>query len=427
MKTEEIVFDEKSGISVDEQREILSKINGIAEKNRQQLSQTSSQIVESKGKIIINAQKKDAVFPLAVNIAAVVLLLGGAVLLVSFNGKKDAQVRTGNGVYNLTERALIEEIRKDTAEKIAAKESEIASIVSRLSEVDNELSKLYSNNQNLTSDQITAQGRLLSLQNYFRDQLSILQDERSKILEDSRSKEARLRAQLDERTREFTVAQQKVSGELESAVNELEKLRTEQEKISAIDAQISGGLASAKDNIQKKQYDQASRTVENLRRFCNNNSLASSRIFQSRKEFYNQAIDFVEAMINDAQKNSGSPSSSDADQFEAKAENVQLQEKINEMQKTIDALNSGGSGLSSRISELEASVASLQKSSKDKDDRIASLEADKTKAAADVTRMQNDVTRLQNESAAKDQEITRLKSQVDVARQALQALQSLQE
>ncbi|WP_461257315.1 hypothetical protein, partial [Treponema sp. R80B11-R83G3] len=343
MNNEEIVFDEKSGISVDEQREILSKINGIAEKNRKQLSQTSSQIVESKGKIIINAQKKDAVFPLAVNIAAVALLLCGAFLLVSFNGKKDAQVRTGNAVYNLTERALIEEIRKDTAEKIAAKEKEMDSIISRLSDVDDELSKLYSSNQNLTTDQITAQGRLLALQNYFRDQLAVLQDERSQILEDSRSREARLRAQLDERTREFTAAQQKVSSELESAVNELEKLRTEQEKIAAIDAQISGGLAAAKDNIQKKQYDQATRVVENLRRFCNNSSFASLRVFQSRKDFYNQAIDLVEAMISDALKNSGS--SSGADQFEAKAENVQLQDKIKEMQKTIDALNSGDSGL----------------------------------------------------------------------------------
>jgi len=416
MKTEEIVFDEKSGISVDEQKEILSKINGIAEKNRKQLSQTGTQITESKGKIVIDAKKKDAVFPLAVNITAVVLLLCGVFLLVSFNGKKDARVRTGNAVYNLTERALIEEIRKDTAEKIAAKESEIAAIVSRLNEIDNELTKLLSSNQNLNTEQIAAQGKLLTLQNYFRDQLSVLQDERSQILEDSRLREARLKAQLDERTREFAAAQQKASSDLESAISELEKLRTEQEKITAIDAQISGGLASAKENIQKKQYDQASRTVENLRLFCNNNALASSRIFQSRKDFYNQSIDFVEAMIGDAMKNSGTSSSSGADQSELKDENAQLKEKIKEMQKTIDAQSSGDSGLKSRIDELNASVSSLQKDSKAKDDKITALEADKTKAAADVTR-------LQNESAAKDQEITRLNSRLDNIQQALKALQ----
>jgi len=414
MKTEEIVFDEKSGISVEEQKEILLKINGIAEKNRKQLSQTGSQIIESNGKIIINAQKKDAVFPLAENIAAVVLLICGAFLLVSLNGKKDERVRTGDAVYNLTERALIEEIRKDTAEKIAAKESEIASIVSKLNYIDDQLSKLYSSNQTLTSDQISSQEKLLTLQNYYRDQLAVLQDERSQILEASRLREARLKAQLDERTREFAAAQQKASSELESAINELEKLRTEQEKITAIDAQISGGIASAKDHVQKKQYDQATGVIENLRRFCNNPALVSSRVFQTRKDFYNQSIDFMEAMINDAVKNSGS--SSGADQFELKAENVKLQEKIDELQKTINAQSSGDSGLKNRIDELNANVSSLQKDSKAKDDKIAALEADKTKAASDVTRLQNDNT-------AKDQEITRLNGRLDNIQQALKALQ----
>jgi len=158
MNNEEVVFDAQSGISIEEQREILSKINGIAEKNRKQLSKTGSQIAQSKGKIIINAKKNGAVFPLAVNISAVAVLLCGAFLLVFFNGKNDAQIRTGNAVYNLTERALIEEIRKDTAEKIAAKEKEMAQIISRLSDVDDELFKLYSNNQNLTAEQITARG-----------------------------------------------------------------------------------------------------------------------------------------------------------------------------------------------------------------------------------------------------------------------------
>jgi len=70
----------------------------------------------------------------------------------------------------------------------------------------------------------------------------------------------------------------------------------------------------------------------------------------------------------------------------------------------------------SRIDELNASVSSLQKDSKAKDDKIASLEADKTKAASDVTN-------LQNANATKEQEIARLRNQVGIAQQALQALQ----
>jgi chromosome segregation ATPase len=411
MNKEDIVFDEKSGISVEEQKEILSKINGIAEKNRRLLSQAGSQIEEKKGKVLVNAKKNGALFPLAVNVAAVAILLCGAFLLVSFNGKKDAQVRIGKAVYNLTERTLIEEIRKDTAEKIAEKEMEMATITSRLDEVDDELSKLYSSNQALTVEQIAAQERLLAMQNSFREELAVLQDERSQILESSRSREARLRAQLDERTREFAAAQQKVSGELDFAVSELDRLTTEQEKIAAIDAQVSGGLASVKDYIKDEQYDQASRVVENLRHFCNTNSLASSRVFQSRRDFYNQSIDFVEAMIIDVRKNSGS--SLGAEQFDLMAKNVQQQEKINDMQKTIDTLSKGGSGLNNRIGELQASIT-------EKDEKISSLETEKTNSTAEITR-------LRNASTAQEQEMSRLRNQVAIAQKALQDMQALQE
>jgi hypothetical protein len=128
--TEEIILDEKSGISIEEQKEILTHINGIAEKNRRRLAEKESG--ETHGKTVINPKKKGGIFPLAVNIAAAVILIGGALLLVSFNGKIDMQNRTGGAVYNLTEQALIEEIRKDTSLKLAEKDKEINSIFSRL-------------------------------------------------------------------------------------------------------------------------------------------------------------------------------------------------------------------------------------------------------------------------------------------------------
>jgi len=409
---EEVVFDTQSGISLDEQKEILSKINGIAEKNRKLLSQTRTQIdKDKKGNIIINAKKSGAEFPLAVNIAAVVILLLGVFLMFFLFGKKETQVRTGKAVYNIAERTLIEEIRKDTSEKIAEKEMEMSSISTRLEEVDNELSKLYSSNQALTKEQIAAQEKLLAMQASFRDELAVLQDERSQILEASRSREARLRAQLDERAREYAAAQQKTSSELDYANSELDRLSTEQERIAAIDAQVSGGLASVKDYIKSEQYDQAERVVENLRHFCNTNTLASSRTYQSRRDFYNQSIDFVSAMIIDARKNSGS--SLGAEQFDLMAKNVQQQEKINEMEKTIKTLTTGGSGLTARIGELETNIT-------EKDAKISTLETEKNKSVAEANS-------LRTLNQAQEQEMTRLKRQVDIAQKALTDLQALQQ
>jgi chromosome segregation ATPase len=400
MSKDDIVFDEKSGISVEEQQEILSKINGIAERNRKLLSQTTQ---VDNGKIIINAQKTGAGFPLAVNIAAVGILLIGIIFMFFFYGKKDSQVRIGKAAYDIAERTLIQEIRKDTSEKIAEKEMEITNITTRLDEVDDELAKLYSSNQELTKEQIATQEKLLALQNSYHEELAVLQEERSQILEASRAREARLRAQLDERAREYAAAQQKVSGELDYANSELDRLTTEQERIAAIDAQVSGGLASVKEHIKNEQYDQAASVVENLRHFCNTNTLASSRVFQSRRDFYNQSIDFVEAMIIDAQRNSGS--SLGSQQFDLQAKNVQQQEKINDLQKTIDTLSKGGSEVNKKIGELQAAI-------NDKDDKISALESDKTKAAADITRLQTSIT-------SKDQDITRLRNQLSAIQQAL--------
>ena len=426
-ETDTVVFDEKSGISVEEQKEILSKINGIAEKNRRSLSQG---LPAEKGggkrnaKLVINAKKTGAFFPLAVNAAAIIALCAGAFLLVFFNGRADAQVRKGTAVLNLTERALIEEIRKETAEKINAKEREIASIAMRLEEVDSQIALLYSGNQVLSSEQLAAQERLLSMQNSYRSELAVLHEERSQILESSRSREARLRAQLEERTKEFAAAQQRTSSELDSAVSEIERLAGEQEAVAAIDAHLAGGLAVVGGMVQNGEYDQAAQTVENLRLFNNGNSIASARSFQSRREFYNQAINSMDAMIAQLRKNSGADDGRESRDLQART--AQLEDTIAEMQKTIDGLNSGSSGQSRRLNELEASVstlraanASLQAAGADKDRNITSLNADKAALTQNVADRDNTIRDLRSDNASKDQEIVTLRNQLAVIREAL--------
>ena len=417
MNSNEIIIDEKSGISAEEQREILNKINSITENNRRLLSQAGQQTDDKKGKIV-NAKKNGAIFPLAVNIAALVLLAGGIFLIIFLNSRTDSQLRVGKAVYDLTERTLIEEIRKDTAEKIAAKEMEMATISSRMQEVDDQLLLLYSSNQELTAEQIAAQERLLAMQNAFREELNGLQDERSRILEASRSREARLRAQLDERTREFAAAQQRTSGELDLAMSELDRLTSEQERINAIDAQVSGGLAAANEHIGNGQYDKALQVAGNLRHFCNNNSLSSLRSFQARREFYNQTIDFMEAMILDARVNSGSGGG--AEQFELMARNVQLQDNISELQKTIDALSSGGTGLTRRIGELEEVKTQLENSVEEKDSKISSLETENSGLQTAVTDLRTNNTRLEQETARQEQRIADLNTQLAAIRLLLQ-------
>jgi chromosome segregation ATPase len=402
----EVFFDEKSGISIEEQKEIMSHINGIAEKHRLQLSQGAS-----GGKNNIKAKKTGAFFPLAVNVAAAVVLLGGALFLFSFNRRADAQVKTGGAVYNLTEMALIEDLRRETAELIAAKEMEMALITSRLEEVDAQLAQLFSGGD-LTAEQLDAQERLFAMQSSYRDGLSVLQDERSQILEASRSREARVRAQLDERTRVHAAS----SGELDSSMAELERLSGEQERIAAIDAQLAGGLSSVYELVNSGHYDQASQTIANLRDFANNNSLASARSYQSRREIYNQALNSLE-MIVEEMRRFQDINSEGWDLYER---NIQMEETITEMQKTIDAFNAGSSGQARRLSELEESITSLrtsvstlETSASDKDRTITSLETERST-------LTQTLTDLRTVNSEQEQEITNLRNQIAIIRQALQ-------
>jgi uncharacterized coiled-coil protein SlyX len=304
MTENEVVFDSSSGIPIEEQKEILTKINGIAEKRRRHLSQSADESAELK------AKNNSAFFPVLVNAAALLILCAGAWFIFFFNGKKDVQVRQGTGVYDLTEKALIDEIRKD------------------------------------------------------------------------------------------------------SAMTELEQLSKDQEKVAAIDAQLAGGLTTISELIKDGKYDQAAKSIENFRYINNEGVFPSSRSAQSKREFYNKAIDSMETMIAHLRVTGG------ADSLELVSKNSQLEAKIIEMQKTIDSF-SGSSGQARRLKELETSVADKDKAIADKDKTIT----ERTKAIDDkdreIANLKQSVSDLNTVNAEKDQEIAVLQSQITTIRQLL--------
>jgi len=328
-ETAEVDFDAKSGISVEEQKEILTQINGIAEKNRRSLSQAE------KNGPNINAKKTGAFFPFAVNIAAVVVLLVGAFLLISLNGKTDALVRRGTAIFNLTEREVIEAIRRDTAEKILAKDSEISLINSRLEETDAQLALLSSGNQVLSAQQIQTQERLLSAQNSYRAELALLQNERAQILESSRSREAALRAQLEQRSNPSAAAN--------SAAVELERLTNEQEKIAAIEAFLAGG------------YEAITVTVQN--------SGAQEQELAAKNAELEKTIASLRATI-DSLDSGGSANTRRL---------VELEEAVSTLRAQVSSLETGAAEKDRTISSLNSENAALQSANTAQEQEIANL------------------------------------------------------
>jgi chromosome segregation ATPase len=413
-----IVFDRSSGISEEEQREIMLQINGIAEKNRRSFSEAAGPeggaAAESKSRF--TAKKSGSLFPILVNAAAAAFFIGGFLLLSSFQEKTDIRVREGPVVYNSAERALIEEIRRETASRIAAKEQEIASIVSKLADVDMELQKLHSSNEELSAEQLAAEEQLTALKTEYHSSLAILQDERSLILEDARAREANLRAQLEARIRELAAASEQNEAALSSAQSELERLSAEQQTAASIEAQMAGYFALVNDRIRESEFTAAAETLGSMRGFLNTPAFQGIRSIQARKDLYAQAINAMEAIVEAAIKSQSAFSLSGAEAAETalaelQEKNAMLEESVTALSRTVEAASSQGSSLTRRLSELESQAAALRSTNADLEKRAVSLEGEKITLSQTVADRETAINDLRSQNAARDNTINELRSQ----------------
>jgi chromosome segregation ATPase len=415
----EIGFEANSGISEEEQREILAQINGIAEKNRLSLSGGGSPDRDNNQQRF-TAKKSGGLFPILVNAAAIAALVGGFLLLSSFQGKTDSQVREGVMVYNSAERALIEEIRKETSSRLEAKEREIALINSKLASIDTELQGLYSNDGEWDEYKQAAEDQLKATQEEYLATLAQLQDERSRILEESRTREASLQMQLENRTRELALVSQQSAAAIDLARNELARLSVEQTQDTAVEAQMEAFFINLNTQITENRLDDAAATVKSMRNFLNTPGFQSLRSVQARRELYTQAINSFETIIETARKNPTSTvagSGTPPDNVEKlladlQDKNTLLEQNLIEKDKTIESLSSGESGMTRRITELEGSVTALrtmstalEASSNEKNTRIQSLENENATLNQTVNARSTTITRLENENNALNQAV----------------------
>jgi len=294
-----IVFDAKSGISEEEQREILAKIDNIAEKNRLSLSEGEGKNKKTRFK----AKKSGGRFPIIVNIIALAALAGGLIILVSMQGKTDALIRTGTRVYNSAERALIEEIRRETQNEAAA-----------------------------------------------------------------------------------------------SADGELERLNWERSQSAAVEAQMGGFFANLNRQITDNKLDEAAAIIKAMREFINTPAFGTLRSIQERKEMYNQAIASFEKMIDETRKyQTGLNGGGNVDTGGLQARITQLEQNLEEKDKTIEAFSSQGTSATRRLTELERTNNTLQT-------RNSQLQADLDRQTRSATTLQQNLTQTttQYQQAAND-------------------------
>jgi chromosome segregation ATPase len=367
---EKIVFDTASGFSVEEQREILEEINSLARENR---------IAAPREALKTAAKKRGLLFPVLVNIAALLFLASGLFLLWHFHNREEADIREGSLVLGLTERKLIQEIRQETSRLIGEKEREIDDYLARLADVNAEYRELEASVESLTEEQIQRAEYLLKVQDEYRGAITGLQEERAKILEDARFREAELRAQAEARVKELSSRIEQSASELTAAQEELSRLSSEQERAARAESQLGAYYQRVNESIKAGELDNATALLGSMKEFVNTPSLQGIRSLENRKRSHLAAIDSLELTVAEAlrlreESNSAAGVSSDSSEESDSTKEIDssgelealqkqigtLEDTIRRQQAAIEAFSAQGSETGKLIADYEGRINGLQ-------------------------------------------------------------------
>jgi hypothetical protein len=347
---QDFVFDKSSGISEEDQKEILSQIEQISQQSR--ISTTPTLLT-------VKANKKGLFFPLIVNIAALAVLAGGFLTLSAFFKQSESELRGGVTGLRSAEGKLIQEIKKETEARLKEKEQEINSIQSRLQEIDKERNELQANmdlrvkekedalrkalDAELAEERrkLSAQGlseaaiaermkrledekssqfnsqlanfrrdaeaerakieaNLQKLQSDFQQTLATLNTERRRIADESRKREDSLRAQLDAQTRALETERTKSQEQLSQAESEIRRLSEQQEKTQLVESQILGFYNATRGHLNSGNIEEAKQSLTSMKNYLNEESIAALPGIQRRREIDLVVVDAFAAMVDDA-------------------------------------------------------------------------------------------------------------------------------
>ena len=337
---DEFVLDEQSGISKEDQQEILEEIEKVSEESR---------ISVTPETMAIKAAKRGFVFPLLVNIFAIVLLAGGGFTLYYFFQRGETVLMEEGSAIASAEGKLIEELKKESEAALQAKNREINQIQSQLEDIDKQRLELQANmdgkitareaelrsvldaelaaereqlrQQGISEADITSrlnaletektaafqqeldsfkrqaeeerlqdEENLKALQNEYQQNLAQAETERQRVREEAAAREAELRSQLDARTEELEQAT------LE-AREELNKLAAQQEEQNLAAGQLTGFYSRVKENIQEGDFDGALENLDAIKEYLDDPSVATLPNMLQRREIELFVVDSISSLV----------------------------------------------------------------------------------------------------------------------------------
>jgi hypothetical protein len=392
---------EDTEISPEEREQVLKQIETAITSNR-----TSPGFELSD----LNAEKRGLLFPLLINAAAAVLIAAGVLVLFRYFELRKENITLRQTTYLSAEGTLIQTLKRETEDRLQAKEQEIASIHERLRRVDRERDTLK---LELETELEARQGEL---DRELEEELSrererlVAQgtpadgiDDRLRELE-SRQREAmerevaeyrrELDAQLREKERELLESQALSEEALAQAGRDRDALRSEldgqesersaaQQRLTELNARLQAEtllkdqsaavFARLREHLREKRFAQALQELAGLE----NNPAVQPYV-----------VELLEQLIRSTRDQAAAETDSAEVQI-SKAQLAEKNERIEELEEQIRAIVESRSSDRSRDALL---ARQLQ-------DRVDSLSADLKASEARVARLD---TQLQSLRAERD-------------------------
>ncbi|MGA2380974.1 MAG: hypothetical protein ABSG85_16895 [Spirochaetia bacterium] len=314
---EEFAFDPDSGITREEQKEIRQEIEKVASRSRMKVSPEM---------FAVKAAKQGVLFPILVNIGAIVALAAGLAVLYLLFQRGESQAARQDTTGITAEGKLLAEVKKESEARLQEKNQQIDQIQGRLAEIDKQRQDLQANmdakvqaresqlrasmtaeldaerarlqKQGLSdqdiqkrladleaqknsafnaqlaafrtqadADRKKSESALQDLRSQFNADLAKANADRQRVLSDSRQREANLQAQLAQRTQELQSAQAQTQQQLAA-------LTSQKQQEDLVSQQLVGLYSVAQTDIAAKNYPKALTSLQAISSYVNSSDVA---------------------------------------------------------------------------------------------------------------------------------------------------------
>lgn len=333
-------FSAESGISKEDQKDILQQIDNVVAENR---------IATTPEDFVVKAVKQGLLFPVLVIAAAVVALIGGGAAFYFLYQQGETKIVRGTLGTITAEGQLIQAVRQEANARIEEKNQQINSIQGRLADIDKQRQDLQSNmdakvsakEQELRSQltatlaaeksRLEAEGlsrqavatrmqelerqrnaqlarqldafrkdaeiqrqlaekNLKTLQENYEANLAKANSERQQAMADAQKREQELKGQFAQKTETLESAKAR-------AEQELAAMAAQRAKEDLVVSQLTGLYGVVGDDINKHDYEKALDGLKDLRSFVERPDVASLPGIAKRHEFDEFVIDSLSSYV----------------------------------------------------------------------------------------------------------------------------------